>query len=138
MFCPLHQNEAIWASSRSTVPFKIKMYAGVVTVVSGEHSEEDPATQGRRISLRRQGQAIQDYIVVPDQPSVEGIAMKPGVVRQFVAMPLVQGYTARPQLTGKEVKGGLQLEIASAKRESKLVSFHSLPPRLHTDPLQSR
>ena len=29
----------------------------------------------------------QDYVVVPNQPWLDGIAVEPGVVRQFVAMP---------------------------------------------------
>jgi hypothetical protein len=29
----------------------------------------------------------QDYVVVPGQPWLDGIAVEPGVVRQFVAMP---------------------------------------------------
>ena len=29
----------------------------------------------------------QDYVVVPGQPWLDGIAVEPGIVRQFVAMP---------------------------------------------------
>ncbi|KAJ4424865.1 hypothetical protein N0V82_000368 [Gnomoniopsis sp. IMI 355080] len=115
VFFPMHQKEAMWVSFRSTAPFMIKMYAGGVNVVSGEHSEEDAGTQARRISLLRQGRTIQDYVVVPPQPWIDGIAVKSGMVRQFVAMPLGQGYTVEAQLTG---------------RRSREASSWRLPPQI--------
>lgn len=117
VFLPMHEKEAMWICFASTAPFMIKIYAGGVNVVSGEHSEESAATQARRIDLQREGRAIQDYVVVPDQRWIDGIAVRPGVVRQFVAMPLGQGYTVEAQLTGNEAKGGLQLEITPSKGE---------------------
>ena len=43
--------------------------------------------------------------------------MEKGAVRQFVAMPLGEGYTAEEQLTGAGRHGGLQLLVCPMKRE---------------------
>src|SRR5215470_3778380 len=51
----------------------------------------------------------QDYVVVPDQPWLDGINAGDGYVRQFVAMPLGLGYTVEGQVTGAEEFGGIQL-----------------------------
>ena len=41
----------------------------------------------------------QDYVVLPDQPWIDGYCVETGVIRQFVAMPLGTGYTVEEQLT---------------------------------------
>jgi hypothetical protein len=51
----------------------------------------------------------QDYVEVPGQPWLDGFCVEKGVVRQFVAMPLGQGYTAEEQVTGKAEHGGIQI-----------------------------
>lgn len=117
VFFPMHQKEAMWISFDGTAPFMVKVYVGGVDIVSGEHSQENPATTERRLQLKKQGKTIQDYVVVPRQPWIDGIAAEPGKVRQFVAMPTGQGYTVEAQLTGKEVVGGLQFEITPARCE---------------------
>ncbi|KAI1734827.1 hypothetical protein F4680DRAFT_331499 [Xylaria scruposa] len=108
---PMYQREAMWISFTADQPFMIKIYAGGVNVVSGEHDLETIETKMRRLHLVSHNESIQDYIVVPQQPWIDGFAVSPGVVRQFVAMPLGMGYTVEAQLTGQEVVGGLQLEI---------------------------
>jgi hypothetical protein len=39
------------------------------------------------------------------------MASNNGTVRQFVAMPLQEGYSVEYQITGEDVVGGIQLEI---------------------------
>jgi hypothetical protein len=51
----------------------------------------------------------QDYVVCPDQPSLDGINAGDGYIRQFFAMPLPMGCTVEGQVTGKEEFGGIQL-----------------------------
>ncbi|MEP6871628.1 MAG: hypothetical protein ABI939_07235, partial [Anaerolineaceae bacterium] len=51
----------------------------------------------------------QDYLVIPAQPWLDGFAIDQGVVRQFVAERLGEGYSVEEQLTGKADFGGLQL-----------------------------
>jgi len=53
----------------------------------------------------------QDYIVVPPQPWLDGIAVEPGNVRQFVAVDAKSGRSVEEQIMGTETIGGLQLEV---------------------------
>ncbi|MGG5817715.1 hypothetical protein [Falsiroseomonas sp. HW251] len=96
---PMWQAEACWLSfsSPSGYPFALKVAAGKVNAVNGAPwtNELDAGDQ--------------DYIEVPGQPWLDGFCVEKGVVRQFVAMPLGQGYTAEEQVTGKAEHGGIQL-----------------------------
>jgi ubiquitin len=65
----------------------------------------------RRRNRLAQNKPIQDYLVVPDQLWLDGIATDASKVRQFVAMPVGSGYSVEAQLTGEEVTGGIQFEI---------------------------
>eukprot|EP01027_Heterolobosea_sp_BB2_P012823 GEZU01018550.1.p1 GENE.GEZU01018550.1~~GEZU01018550.1.p1 ORF type:complete len:277 (+),score=87.50 GEZU01018550.1:353-1183(+) len=56
-----------------------------------------------------------DYLVVPDQPWLDGINGGDGLIKQFVAMPLGMGYTVEGHVTGKEEFGGLQLIVFDSK-----------------------
>lgn len=107
---PMWQAEALWLNFRSVgshhdldFPVAIKVAAGKINAVSGE--------QWRPGLFRKP----QDYIVLPDQPWLDGFAIEPGVIRQFVAMPLGDGYTVEGQLTGKEEWGGLQIQVIPLK-----------------------
>jgi len=50
--------------------------------------------------LKRQNgvEKKQDYIIVPEQPWVDGIATGPGIVKQFVAVPYGSGYSIEHQV----------------------------------------
>ncbi|KAI0551392.1 hypothetical protein F4679DRAFT_137452 [Xylaria curta] len=85
---PMHQREAMWINFDADHPFMIKIYAGGVNAVSGEHNMETVETKMRRLDLVSKKESIQDYVVVPRQPWIDGFAIAPGVVRQFVPMPL--------------------------------------------------
>lgn len=111
LFFPMYQREAMWIDFTAHSPFMIKIYAGGVNVVSGEHSIETAETMKRRRGLAVGKKNIQDYVVVPSQPWLDGFAVSPGIVRQFVAMPVGTGYSVEAQLTGQGVAGGLQFEI---------------------------
>ncbi|KAI1504093.1 hypothetical protein F5X99DRAFT_406474 [Biscogniauxia marginata] len=117
VFLPMYQKEALWIRLRATVPFMIKIYAGGVNAVSGEHRAEGDAARKRRADRLAAGESIQDYVVACGQLWVDGFAVAPGVVRQFVAMPVGQGYSAEAQLAGEETVGGLQFEITPVKPE---------------------
>ena len=68
------------------IPVAVKVAAGKVCAVSGEpwsdHLDAHP----------------QNYVVIPDQPWLDGYCVEKGIIRQFVAMPLGEGYTAEEQL----------------------------------------
>ena len=107
---PMHQAEAMWIhfGPRSNVPaypFAVKIAAGKVCAVSREgwtnHLNRDP----------------QDYVVPPRQPWLDGFCVEKGMIRQFVAMPLGEGYTVEEQLTGAAEHGGVQIVAYPMKAE---------------------
>lgn len=104
---PMYQAEALWInfSSRSDYPFAIKIAAGKVNAVTGEPWRNE---------LQKKPQ---DYVVLPDQPWIDGFCVAKGMVRQFVAMPLGEGYTAEEQITGEAEHGGLQIIAYPMKRD---------------------
>ena len=50
----------------------------------------------------------QDYLVIPEQPWLDGYCVEKGMIRQFVAMLLGADYSAEEQITGQADVGGLQ------------------------------
>jgi hypothetical protein len=101
VFIPMYQREAMWLNfeAASWKPNAVKIGVGGVNAVTGdrwsERLHDDP----------------QDYLVCPTQPWLDGIKTGDGLVRQFVAMPLGEGYTIEAQLTGEERFGGLQVLV---------------------------
>ncbi|KAK8047161.1 hypothetical protein PG996_015225 [Apiospora saccharicola] len=62
--------ESMWISFKSQDPYMIKVYAGDVNVVSGEHKYEGSETEAR-LRLRYHSQKrVQDYVAAPKQLSV--------------------------------------------------------------------
>ena len=107
---PMWQSEAMWLnfSNRGPdyslkFPVAIKVAAGKINAVTGA-----PWQSG----LRRDPQ---DYIVSPKQPWLDGFAVEKGIIRQFVAMPLGDGYSVEEQLTGEAEWGGLQISVIPLK-----------------------
>lgn len=125
---PMHQAEAMWINfDCGGYPFAVKVATGKVCALTGEtwmnHLNTDP----------------QDYAVLPEQPWLDGYCVAQGIVRQFVAMPLGQGYTVEEQLTGEAAHGGLQL-IAypmKADRYEELMADRSREPQLEGHVLYS-
>jgi hypothetical protein len=103
---PMYQSEALWIDFSSSYPFAVKVAAGKINAVSGEPWSPDLQ------------QEPQNYLVLPDQPWLDGFAVGEGVIRQFVAMPLGAGYSVEEQLTGQAVTGGIQLQAYPIRAES--------------------
>jgi hypothetical protein len=105
---PMYQAEAMWLYFRSSqgYPFAVKVAAGKVNAVSGESWAE---------GLNRKPQ---DYVVSPGQPWLDGFCVSKGMIRQFVAMPLGEGYTAEEQITGASEHGGLQIVVYPMKADA--------------------
>lgn len=104
------QSEAMWINFRNEgpdweldFPVAIKIAAGKINAVTGE---------AWKSGLHRDPQ---DYVVSPEQPWLDGFAIEKGVIRQFVAMPLGEGYSVEEQLTGEAEWGGLQISVAPLK-----------------------
>lgn len=65
----------------------------------------------------------QDYLSVPKQRWLDGFCVEKGKIRQFVAMPMGEGYTVEEQLTGEALHGGLQIIVYPLKPEF----YHPMP-----------
>jgi hypothetical protein len=100
---PMHQSEALWLNFDGHYPCAVRIATGKIDAVTGE-------TWQRGLSA-----SPQNYIVVPTQPWLDGYAVDKGTIRQFVAMPLGEGYTAEEQLTGTAEHGGIQIEVFPMK-----------------------
>jgi len=103
---PMYQSEALWINFSTNYPFAVKVAAGKINAVSGE-----PWASG----LQRDPQ---NYLVVPEQPWLDGFSVGEGFIRQFVAMPLGAGYSVEEQLTGNADFGGIQLQVYPMCAES--------------------
>lgn len=106
IFFPMWQREAMWLGFTSGGrPAAVKVAAGKINAVSGK--------KWKNKLKAKKGQP--DYMVAPPQPWLDGFNTGDGVIKQFVAMPLGQGYTVEGQITGKESFGGIQLLVAFPK-----------------------
>ena len=118
---PMFQADALWLRFESLMtdfeadeyPVAVKIGAGKICAVSGDRwtgsLNQDP----------------QDYIVVPEQPWLDGYNVSDGTVRQFVAAPLGDGVTAEEQITGSADVGGIQIQAFPMKK-SYFDEMHNL------------
>ena len=104
VFLPMHQSEATWISFDGAYPMAVKVAAGKIDALTGRRWRNTLADDP------------QNYLVVPDQPWLDGFCVEKGLIRQFVAMELGEGYTAEEQLTGAARHGGLQIAVVPMKR----------------------
>ena len=130
---PIYQAEALWLAFKTDYPCALKVGTGKINAISG--ASWTPIF----------GKNPQDYVILPEQPWLDGYCVKKGSIRQFVAMPLGEGYTAEEQVTGSGEHGGIQLQIYPLK--SKLYFEETIKPRFprtladilpHLIPRQSR
>ena len=104
---PMHQTEALWLSFDADYPMAVKVAAGRINAVSGKewstplHGPKNPPP-----GYRARAAHHQDYLVLPEQPWLDGFNVATGQIRQFVAMPLGGGHTAEEQITGRAEVGG--------------------------------
>ena len=99
VFLPMHQAEAMWIDFTADYPMAVKVAAGKINALTGEPWKDALTAEP------------QDYLVVPEQPWLDGFCVEKGLIRQFVAMPLGDGYSAEEQLTGEARHGGLQIAV---------------------------
>ena len=110
---PMWQSEALWLNfdsgyieDRDTqYPFAVKIATGKISAITGESWQH---------GLSRNPQ---DYLVVPEQPWLDGYCVEKGIIRQFVAMPLGEGYSVEEQITGEAEFGGMQIEVFPMRAE---------------------
>jgi hypothetical protein len=87
----MYQREALWIGflhASKADPVAIKVSVGGINAITGlaVHQIAEPGQQ--------------DYLC-KRQPWLDGIAVEPGVVRQFTAVDINESYTIEEQLTGK-------------------------------------
>ena len=110
---PMYQSEALWLNFHSDkidrhetrYPFAVKVATGKINAVTGDGWIE---------GLNRRPQ---DYMVSNKQPWLDGYCVEKGFIRQFVAMPLGNGYSAEEQITGDAEYGGIQVIVYPMKRK---------------------
>ena len=114
---PMHVREAMWLSFDAPYwkPHALKVGIGGIDALTGESFDPD------HLSARPQ-----DYVVIPDQPWLDGINAGDGFIRQFVAVALGEGLSVEADLTGEESHGGLQLSLF-APRPGR---FPDSPPKI--------
>lgn len=102
---PLYQREALFLEFQGAEwrPSIAKVGIGGVNAITGKNFD---------FKLREHRQ---DYVVIPEQKWLDGINSESGRVRQFVAMPLGQGYTVEAQITDEETRGGFQISVYDPK-----------------------
>lgn len=109
---PIFQADALWLNfnplrfMEPSLPVALKIGAGKINAVSGGKWEEGLS------------QSPQDYVVVPDQPWLDGFNVDKGKVRQFVAMPLGQGYSVEEQFDPSSDVGGIQIEAIPMREDA--------------------
>jgi hypothetical protein len=119
-FMPLHQGEALWLGFDGEWwhPSALLIGADGVNVITGE-------PWGAPLAF-----SPQNYVVIPDQPWLDGIRTRSGLVRQFVAMPLGEEFTLTEQMGGTSGHTGIQL----CSYEAKPGRFPDEPPmRVESD-----
>lgn len=104
VFLPMYQSEAMWLSFSGDYPIAVRIAAGKVSALTGA-PWQDQLSEG----------PDQDYLVIPEQPWLDGFFAGKGLIRQFVAMPLGEGFTAEEQITGEGEHGGLQIAVHPMK-----------------------
>lgn len=120
VFFPMRQSEAMWLSfsSDSGRPYAVKIAAGKINAISGEPWSDalvgKPKIQSGN-TRQSSEQELTDYATIPRQPWLDGFNAGKDVIRQFVAMPLGEGYTVEEQITGKAEFGGLQIIVYPMK-----------------------
>lgn len=103
-FIPLYQKEALFLQFEGPAwhPTIAKICVGRINAITGNpYSEELSKHQ-------------QDYVVIPNQKWLDGISISEGIVKQFIAMPLGQGYTIEAQITDEEKEAAFQIVVMDA------------------------
>ncbi|MGC6505699.1 MAG: vWA domain-containing protein [Coraliomargaritaceae bacterium] len=116
---PMYQSEALWIDFSGRYPIAVKIGTGKINAISGSQWS-DGLQHPRQVSEIHSGKAMeakQDYVVIPEQPWLDGYCTEETVIRQFVAMPLGTGVTVEEQLNPGSEFGGIQIEAFPLRAE---------------------
>lgn len=106
---PMFQSEALWINfypnqvynRGSAYPFAIRVATGKISAITAKPF-------GKNLEAG-------DYLIVPDQPWLDGFVVEKGIIRQFVASPIGSNVSVEYQITGEDSIGGLQIEVFPMK-----------------------
>ena len=116
---PMYQSEALWINFSGRYPIAVKIGTGKINAISGE-SWSSGIKHPRQVSEANSGKANQEkqnYVVIPEQPWLDGYCSEESFIRQFVAMPLGGGVTVEEQLNPGSEFGGMQIEAFPLRPE---------------------
>ena len=109
---PMFQADALWLNFSSInmtgeadYPIAVKIGTGKICAISGDEW------------VTNLNKNPQDYVVVPDQPWIDGYNVGQDIVKQFVAAPLGYGFTVEEQLKSEADTGGIQIQAFPMKKE---------------------
>jgi hypothetical protein len=120
--------------------FAVRPFFGGINGISGLSVFQDLAREDVTNTTGNSERVSQDYVVLPNQQHLDGVAIKPGTVKQLTVVPTVThqssrlssklkwpggkskstegmqdetrtGSTIEWQMTGKDTLGGIQLQI---------------------------
>ncbi|KAL7915838.1 hypothetical protein GGI35DRAFT_430805 [Trichoderma velutinum] len=157
LFFPMYEKEAMYLTfdCSSNNKYAVRPFLGGINAISGESLTADHSNSPRK----------QDYIIIPEQKRLDGIAVQPGIVKQFVAVmpnpeskedqesqapsnntalavglePVKREGTIEWQMTGKDEIGGIQLQIIPQFKRKRMFagSMKDACPRRYGDRLES-
>ncbi|KAI5459563.1 hypothetical protein BGZ63DRAFT_254666 [Mariannaea sp. PMI_226] len=115
LFMPIYKMEAMWIgfTCGENEQFIVRPFVGGVNAISGESPSGD---MGSLLRYMNKLTPKQDYLVLPEQKWLDGIATSPGVVRQFVAT------STAPPRQADAVHGSL---AADQEKDTKYVQKES-------------
>lgn len=120
MWISFKEEDVKWKHQSREVPFAIRMYAGEKNIISGE-----PRAPNLSALLEtRKLPENQDYFVVPKQHWIDGIAVSPNILRQFVTIPYVSD-SIENKVSGMARESNIKIEIipASAGMRIAVITF---------------
>lgn len=111
-YLPMYPREALWLglSTADDVPRAVQVGVGGVDAVAGLPWRLRPGGLGP-------GGVEQNYLLVPDQPWLDGILVGPGTVRQFVAVERGAGRAVDEQVPDADDAPGLHLRAYALRPE---------------------
>ena len=123
---PMFQADALWlnfasinVTGEADYPIAVKIGTGKICAISGDEW------------VTNLNQNPQDYVVVPDQPWIDGYNVGQDIVKQFVAAPLGHGFTVEEQLKSEADTGGIQIQAFPMKKEFYDLLNKSLEEETH-------
>jgi hypothetical protein len=106
---PMYQSEAMWINFHphyperrgGAYPFAVRIATGKISAISGKAFVKNMKEN--------------DYVVIPEQPWLDGFVVDDNFIRQFIAAPLGSGLSVEAQISGEDKIGGIQIEVIPMK-----------------------